>query len=94
MRGSRFYPSTLHVRAGQLVSWVNSSFDPHTVSAYPSYTGIRFESGNIPPLGPQAYRPLYGRRGTFTMRFTSPGTYYYYCRYHQRAGMRGVVVVH
>lgn len=76
------------------MSWVNSSHHHHTVSAYPSYTGPRFESGNIPPLGPQAYRPSVGRQGTFTVRFRSPGTYYYYCRYHQREGMRGVVVVH
>ena len=70
-----FEPSTLTVKAGTKVTWVNRDDEPHTVTA----TDKRFNSKTMEN----------GDR--FSMEFTKPGTYKYYCALHPK--MTGQIIV-
>jgi plastocyanin len=63
-----FFPSTLNVKTGATVKWVNSTVDQltHTVTANDN----SFSSGVLQP------------GGTFAQTFTKPGTYLYFCSLH------------
>jgi len=66
---------TVVIGVNNTVTWVNNDSAPHTVTADDG----SFDSGNIAPAG------------TFTFTFTRPGTYEYYCAYHN--WMLGTVIV-
>jgi len=66
---------TVVIGVNNTVTWVNKDQSIHTVTA----TDKSFDSGNI----------LTG--GSFTFKFTTPGTYTYVCIYH--SWMKGTVVV-
>ena len=72
-----YSPDTITVVMGvnSTVTWTNNDDAPHTVTA----SGGSFNSGNIDP----------GQ--SWTYKFTSPGTYAYYCSYH--SWMKGTVIV-
>jgi plastocyanin len=70
-----FQPGTLTVKAGTSVTWVNHDDVPHTVNE----NDKRFKSG---PLDTDA---------KFSYKFTSPGTYNYFCSLHPR--MTGQIIV-
>jgi plastocyanin len=70
-----FQPATLTVKAGTKVTWVNRDDDPHTATA----TDKQFNSKTL-DTGDQ-----------FSMQFTKPGTYNYYCALHPK--MTGQVIV-
>ena len=70
-----FVPSTLTVKAGEKVTWVNRDDEPHTATA----TDKRFNSKTLEN----------GDR--FSMEFTQPGIYKYYCALHPK--MTGQVIV-
>jgi len=87
-----FQPETVHIRAGQMVEWRNTSVvthsvtddsriasNPHDVSIPAGATP--FKSGDIPA----------GQ--VFTASFPVPGTYKYFCTHHEGEGMVGTVVV-
>lgn len=87
---SSFSPATLAIKAGQTVSWRNTSLISHTVTdrgGAPTKPNPEvlpagaqpFESGDIP--AGQVY----------SHRFDTVGTYYYICRYHD--GMKGTITV-
>ena len=61
-----FQPSTLTVKVGATVTWVNRDDEPHTATA----TDKRFNSKTLDT----------GER--FSMEFKTPGTYNYYCALH------------
>jgi plastocyanin len=63
-----FEPSTLTVKAGTKVTWVNRDDEPHTATA----TDKRFNSKTLEN----------GER--FSTEFTTPGTYKYYCALHPK----------
>ena len=63
-----FEPSTLTVKAGTKVTWVNRDDEPHTATA----TDKRFNSKTLEN----------GDR--FSTEFTEPGTYKYYCALHPK----------
>ncbi|QUS62125.1 plastocyanin [Synechocystis sp. PCC 7338] len=83
-----FEPSTVTIKAGDEVKWVNNKLSPHNVvfaagdgvddaaAAKLSHKGLAFAAGE-----------------SFTSTFTEPGTYTYYCEPHRGAGMVGKVVV-
>ncbi len=75
--GMYYSPSTITVVIGvnNTVTWINNDDVPHTVTA----TGGSFNSGNL------------NAGQTWSHTFTTPGTYAYYCAYHQ--WMTGTVVV-
>jgi YVTN family beta-propeller protein len=61
-----FGPSTVTVRVGQRVTWINGDPVPHTATA----KDLRWTSGQLVP------------GGSFTMTMTKPGTYEYFCGNH------------
>ena len=63
-----FEPSTLTVKVGATVTWVNRDDEPHTATA----TDKRFNSKTLET----------GDR--FSTEFTAPGTYKYYCALHPK----------
>jgi plastocyanin len=70
-----FEPATLTVKAGTKVTWINRDDDPHTATAVDK----KFNSKTL-DTGDQ-----------FSMEFTQPGIYKYYCALHPR--MTGEVIV-
>ncbi len=73
-----FDPSTMTVKTGSEITWVNQDVAPHTVA---SDTGslVKFSSDSLPT----------GASYNFT--FTQPGTYTYHCSIHPF--MTGTIVV-
>ena len=63
-----FEPSTLTVKVGEKVTWVNRDDEPHTATA----TDKRFASKTL-DTGDQ-----------FSTEFKAPGTYKYYCALHPK----------
>jgi len=74
-----FHPSSLTIRAGTTVRWVNMDSVGHTVSfgTHGNETGIE--------------SPLLGHMGGYSYTFSRPGTYEYHCDPHPY--MTGMVVV-
>jgi plastocyanin len=58
-----FQPTTLTVKAGTTVTWVNHDDEPHTVNE----NNKTFKSGTL------------DTDGKFSYKFTSPGRYSYFC---------------
>ncbi len=92
MTFNRFTPETVRIRVGQTVQWRNTSPIGHTVTADPTKArnlanaqlppgATPFDSGNIPA----------GQ--VWQHRFTVAGTYRYFCRPHESAGMVATVIV-
>ncbi|MGH6984292.1 MAG: cupredoxin domain-containing protein [Stellaceae bacterium] len=72
-----FGPTTLTVKRGTTVTWINKDGDAHTVTAV----------GTKPLFGSNPFDT--GDRFSFT--FSQPGTYAYFCKIHPT--MKGVIVV-
>jgi plastocyanin len=70
-----FQPGTLTVKAGTSVTWVNHDDEPHTVNE----NNKLFKSGTL------------DTDAKFSYKFTSPGTYSYFCSLHPR--MTGQIIV-
>jgi len=70
-----FQPGTLTVKAGTTVTWVNHDDEPHTVNE----NNKTFKSGTL------------DTDAKFSYKFTSPGTYSYFCSLHPR--MTGQIIV-
>jgi plastocyanin len=75
--GRGFEPKTITVAPGTTVRWVNHGKERHTVT---SRDGL-FDSGELSP------------GASYSVTFTRPGTYHYFCRPHEKMGMVGTVVV-
>lgn len=93
-----FYPNVITINAGDTITWVDSTTEPHTISIPPA--------GQAPPAGPPQ-PPVGGnifdgttyvssgfmQTGTpYAVTFTKAGTYKYYCLIHQPE-MAGTIVV-
>jgi plastocyanin len=76
------HPSTLTIHKGDTVTWefLDGPSAEHTVTSEAHKGGLRFKS-----TGPKL-------SGTYSVRFTRPGTYYYECVIHP--GMDGRIIVH
>lgn len=75
----RFTPFALTIHAGDSVQWVNQDTDDHTVvSDNPFNTAGHAGTDHLLP-GTDSNG---GQPGTFTLRFTHPGSFVYYCRFH------------
>ena len=76
----QFKPSTLEVKVGARVTWINQDDIAHTVtSGTPENRGGRFDAR------------LNGKGSSFSFTFTQPGTYSFFCNRHQ--SMRGQIRV-
>lgn len=83
-----FVPAKTTICSGDTVKWTNNKGGPHNVvfdeDAIPS--GVDQESISMDDqLGEEG--------DTFSMKFTTTGSYEYYCEPHRGAGMNGVLVV-
>jgi plastocyanin len=69
----RFLPFALTVHVGDVVKWVNNDGDDHTVVSDDAFNtaGHKGENDTLKANG-----------GTVKLRFTHPGTFVYYCRFH------------
>jgi plastocyanin len=76
-----FEPSTVTVKAGDTVKWVNNKLPPHN---------IVFE-GSVADKSHQQL--MFSPGESYEVTFSEPGTYSYYCAPHRGAGMAGKVVV-
>jgi plastocyanin len=84
-----FTPSTLSVKAGTTVTWVNQGTMTHnTVS-----DSAVWSSGNLSPPGSGggAYGGGATAGGSFHYTFNTPGTYGYHCSIHPPAMYPGFV---
>jgi plastocyanin len=69
----RFAPFALTIHVGDSVKWTNQDSDDHTVVSDDVFDTAGHQGTNhlIPASG-----------GTFTLTFTKPGAFVYYCRFH------------
>lgn len=97
-----FFPSTVTVDAGDTVTWTYPSAEPHTVTflaAGQATPPPPSDPNNPKPAGGATYDgSTYTSSGfiamgySYSLTFTKPGTYTYYCLIHQPE-MAGTVVV-
>jgi plastocyanin len=81
MQNTSFNSSSKTITAGTEITWVNKDAYNHTVtSGTPGHPDGKFDSGII------------ASGGTYTHKFTSTGTFNYYCTIHQ-ALMTGTIIV-
>jgi plastocyanin len=75
----RFTPFSLTIRVGDSVQWINNDTDDHTVVSNDFFntTGDKNVDVVIPGTDGNGGVP-----GTFTLKFTKPGVFNYYCRIH------------
>lgn len=101
---ARFLDGNLTIKAGDTVTWVNSDpIVPHTVTfgtpppgppdavgakpaGGPTYSGSGFSNSGF-------YGMLPGLHKTYSLTFTSPGSYNYICLLHVEEGMVGNITV-
>src|SRR6266571_7213645 len=75
-----YSPKELHIKPGEMVTWINNGQASHTVTADDN----SFDSG------------LFGPGAQYSHKFTKPGSYPYYCTLHGGpggSGMAGVIIV-
>ncbi len=75
----RFSPFALTIRSGEDVQWVNMDTDDHTVVSNDFFNTAGHSGTDVLLLGTDNNN---GRPGTFTLHFSHPGTFHYYCRFH------------
>src|SRR5450755_1214589 len=95
-----YYPNSMTIHAGDTVTWTNTTTIPHTISIP--------QSGQSPPPGPPNPAPVGGNvfdngsyissgfitfGKTYSVKFTTPGTYAYYCLVHPPEMIGSIVVV-
>lgn len=75
----RFAPFAITIRTGQSVQWVNLDTDDHTVVSNDFFNTAGHNGTNVLLKGTDSNG---GVPGTFTLHFSHPGTFVYYCRFH------------
>ena len=75
----RFTPFSMTIRSGDSVEWVNEDTDDHTVVSDDAFNTAGNQGVDQLLLGTEHNA---GNPGTLTLRFTHPGTFVFYCRFH------------
>jgi plastocyanin len=99
---NQFYPARTNLSAGDTLTWVNDSFEPHTVTfgkvlspEAPEVLGPPNVKSGSDYTGGFVFSGLFGAKpfpsDTWVMRFPKAGQYPYTCSIHP--GMAGVVAV-
>jgi len=87
-----YSPASVTIHPGDTVEWRNTSVIPHTVTDDPRRAKKQEDAGL--PTGVQIFDSGEIAAGQVYMHtFTIPGTYHYFCAYHENHGMLGIVVV-
>jgi plastocyanin len=101
----QFFPASQTIKAGDTVEWVSSVFTPHTVTFGTPAPGDPFAAPMAPASGATfaggdansgvigAAQAQYPNGTSYSLVFTTPGTYAYYCILHQPQGMEAKIVV-
>ena len=87
-----FVPATVTIKAGQRVTWENSSAVVHDVVDDARKALYRIDV-KLPTGGKQFDSGWLRPKESFSMVFTVPGVYRYVCTLHEAQGMKGVIVV-
>jgi len=87
-----YMPAVVTVQVGQTVRWVNRSNVPHTVTADVSLAANP-QSVMLPAGAAPFDSGLIDAGAGYTRTFTVAGTYRYFCRPHEGAGMIATLVV-
>jgi plastocyanin len=80
--GNSFSPSTLAVKQGSTVYWINMDSPG---GGDPEIHDVVFSSGS------SVHSPDMAQYDSFSTTFTAPGTYAYFCAFHP--GMKGTITV-
>jgi len=75
----RFQPFAITIRAGDTVDWVNMDTDDHTVVSDDAFDTADHHGVDVLLPGTDSNA---GQSGRFSLQFTKPGTFVYYCRFH------------
>ena len=78
MKNFAFTPSTVTVKTGSVVTWINQDPTPHTIVS---------DTGSLVPFSSD---PL-TTGATYNVTFTTPGSYTYHCSIHP--SMTGTIIV-
>ncbi len=93
-RGLHFFePAGLHIQPGQSVRFVSGAYH-HTITAYHPDNGkeLRMPEGAA-PFDESLGEASADYRDAFIYNFSAPGTYDFFCRYHEAHGEVGRIVV-
>jgi plastocyanin len=98
-KGYRFEPSSITIKAGDGVKWVNVTGGPHNVtfwsdsipSGAAAVLGKNMAQTTAPLTGPLLITP----NQTYIVSFAGAptGTYHFYCTPHLALGMKGTITV-
>jgi len=86
-----FSPASLTVRAGDAVTWTSNSGAPHRVTRCTAQACSGDGAGTGADAGPASMD--LGKGQSYTLTFSKPGTYNYYCSIHGYNTMHGTVTV-
>ena len=75
----RFTPFAITIHSGETVEWVNKDTDDHTVVSDDFFTTAGHKHTDLPLPGTDSNG---GKPGTLTLRFSRPGMFVYYCKFH------------
>lgn len=78
MKSNRYTPSTLTIKKGSTVKWVNKDNTSHTVTGDKSSYNISSKTLK--------------KNDTYSKKFTTTGTYYYHCKNHSNMKAKIIVV--
>jgi plastocyanin len=91
---NQFVPASITVPRGATVTWTNIGKDavPHTATGDPSLAANAADVSL--PAGAQPFTSdALGPNQSYSHTFDVPGTYKYFCRYHEALGMVATVTV-
>jgi amicyanin len=77
IKGMKFVPTKVYIKAGDTVTWVNLTASRHNVT----FNRLKVKSHMLK------------RFGSYTAKFTKVGEYIYVCQPHQSMRMTGKIVV-
>jgi plastocyanin len=91
----RFFPKTVKIHVGETIAFSNGSMGPHTVTFGEEQANIFIPYGDptaFDGTSPLNSGLLFGP-APFSVTFTTPGTFHYFCALHDYLGMVGTVIV-
>lgn len=96
----RFLHTNTTIKAGQSVTFINTTADPHTVTIGAEQGILGYGDLNNVRRGDNVSSGVFGAAFTgfglptsVTFRFTQPGVYHFFCVFHDYMGMVGTITV-
>jgi plastocyanin len=83
----QFDPSTLTIKAGDTVKWVNNKLAPHNVV----FDSSKMDEAVATKMSHKSL--VFSPGESYQSTFSEPGEYSYYCEPHRGAGMTGKIIV-